>query len=77
MASHQNSRKLAGPAIAPPIAGPSSASPVLPGRLHHTPAPLLPPSDFPEYVNTSNILLEQPTIDKDIYSGVGSEVLGL
>ena len=76
-ASHQNSHKLAGPAIAPPIAGPSSASPVLPGRLHHTPAPLLPPSDFPEYVNTSNILLEQPTIDKDIYSGVGSEVLGL
>jgi hypothetical protein len=50
---------------------------VLPRHLHHTPAPLLPPSDFSEYVNTSNILLKQPTIDKDIYSGVGSEVLGL
>jgi hypothetical protein len=54
MASHQNSCKL----IGPPIIGPSLASPVLPGRLHHTPAPSLPPSDFPKYINTSNTLIE-------------------
>ena len=76
-ASHQNSHRFAGPPIAPPIAGPSSASPVLPGRLHHMPAPLPPPSDFPEYVNTSTTLLGQPMIDKDIISGVGTDVLAL
>jgi hypothetical protein len=73
MASHQNSCKL----IGPPIVGPSSASPVLPGHLRHMPAPSLPPSDFPEYVNTSNTLIEQLMIDKDINSGIGSEVPAL
>jgi hypothetical protein len=73
MASHQNSCKL----IGPPIVGPSSASPVLPGHLHHTPVPSLPPSDFPEYVNTSNTLIERLTINKDINSSVGSKVLAL
>ncbi len=76
MASHQNLGKLAGPPIAP-IAGPSSASPVLPGHLHHVLVPLLPPSDFPEYVNTSNTLIKQLAIDKDITSGIGSEVFAL
>jgi hypothetical protein len=41
------------------------------------PAPLPPPSDFPEYVNTSNTLLGQPMIDKDIISGIGTDVLAL
>ncbi len=76
-ASHQNSCRFAGPPIAPPLVGPSSASPVLPGHLLHTPAPPPPPSDFPKYVNTSNTLPKQLTIDKDINSGVSSEVLAL
>ena len=40
-------------------------------------APLPPPSDFPEYVNTSNTLLGQLMIDKDIISGIGADVLTL
>ena len=76
-ASHQNSCKFAGPPTAPPIVGPSSASPVLPGRLHHAPVPLPPPSYFPKYINASNTLLEQLTINKDISSGVGSKAFAL
>jgi hypothetical protein len=50
---------------------------MLPRHLHHTPAPSLPPSDFSKYVNTSNTLIERLTIDKDINSGIGSEVPAL
>ena len=76
-ASHQNSRRFAGLPIAPPIAEPSSASPVLPGRLHHMLAPLPPPSNFPKYINMSNTLLGQLMIDKDIISSIGTDVLAL
>jgi hypothetical protein len=38
------------------------------------PVPSLPPSDFSKYINASNTLIEQLTINKDINSGIGSEV---
>jgi hypothetical protein len=76
-ASYQNLHKFAGPPTIPPITGPSSASPMLPGHLHHVPAPLPPPSYFPKYINMLNSLLKQLMIDKDISSSVGSKAFAL